>query len=56
MVSCLASRTGAPKDAWAIAHQAHVHALAAAQRARNGLLAVVALLLPAVTGLLLWQK
>jgi divinyl chlorophyllide a 8-vinyl-reductase len=33
LVSCLASRTGAPKDAWAIDHQAHVHALAAAQQA-----------------------
>jgi divinyl chlorophyllide a 8-vinyl-reductase len=33
LVSCLASRTGAPADAWAIDHQAHVHALAAAQRA-----------------------
>lgn len=33
LVSCLASRTGAPQDAWAIDHQAHVHALAAAQRA-----------------------
>jgi divinyl chlorophyllide a 8-vinyl-reductase len=33
LVSCLASRTGAPKDAWAIDHQAHLHALAAAQRA-----------------------
>ncbi len=31
LVSCLASRTGAPKDAWAIDHQAHLHALAAAQ-------------------------
>ncbi len=31
LVSCMASRTGAPKDAWAIDHQAHVHALAAAQ-------------------------
>lgn len=31
MVSCMASRTGAPKDAWAIDHQAHAHALAAAQ-------------------------
>jgi len=30
LVSCLASRTGAPKDAWAIDHQAHVDALAAA--------------------------
>jgi len=33
LVSCLASRTGAPKDAWAIDHQAHLNALAAAQRA-----------------------
>ena len=33
LVSCLASRTGEPKDAWAIDHQAHVHALAAAQDA-----------------------
>jgi divinyl chlorophyllide a 8-vinyl-reductase len=33
LVSCLASRTGAPKDAWAIDHQAHVHALGAAQAA-----------------------
>lgn len=33
VVSCLASRTGAPKDAWAIDHQAHVQALAEAQRA-----------------------
>jgi len=32
-VSCLASRTGAPKDAWAIDHLAHVHALAAAKQA-----------------------
>lgn len=31
LVSCLASRTGAPRDAWAIDHLAHVHALAAAQ-------------------------
>lgn len=30
LVSCLASRTGAPKDAWAIDHLAHVHALEAA--------------------------
>jgi len=30
VVSCLASRTGAPRDAWAIDHQAHVHLLAAA--------------------------
>ncbi len=33
MVSCLASRTGAPKDAWAIDHKAHVDALAAARHA-----------------------
>ena len=33
LVSCLASRTGAPKEAWAIDHQAHVHALRAAQAA-----------------------
>jgi divinyl chlorophyllide a 8-vinyl-reductase len=36
LVSCLASRTGAPRDAWAIDHQAHLHALAAAQRAGVG--------------------
>jgi len=30
LVSCLASRTGAPRDAWAIDHRAHVHALEAA--------------------------
>ncbi len=33
LVSCLASRTGAPKDAWAIDHQAHEHALTAAKAA-----------------------
>ncbi len=33
LVSCLASRTGAPRDAWAIDHQAHVHALGAAKHA-----------------------
>ncbi len=33
LVSCMASRTGTPRDAWAIDHQAHVHALAAAQAA-----------------------
>lgn len=33
LVSCLASRTGAPKDAWAIDHLAHVHALDAARQA-----------------------
>ena len=41
LVSCLASRTGAPQDAWAIDHQAHVHALAAAQK--TGVRAVVLL-------------
>jgi divinyl chlorophyllide a 8-vinyl-reductase len=33
LISCMASRTGAPRDAWAIDHQAHVDALAAAQAA-----------------------
>ena len=33
MVSCLASRTGAPADAWAIDHRAHSFALAAAKNA-----------------------
>ena len=33
VVSCMASRTGAPKDAWAIDHQAHLHLLEAAQTA-----------------------
>jgi divinyl chlorophyllide a 8-vinyl-reductase len=33
LVSCLASRTGAPKDAWKIDLQAHVYALAAAKEA-----------------------
>jgi divinyl chlorophyllide a 8-vinyl-reductase len=33
LVSCMASRTGAPKDAWAIDHRAHVHALEAARHA-----------------------
>jgi divinyl chlorophyllide a 8-vinyl-reductase len=32
LLSCLASRTGAPKDAWAIDHQAHVDALEQARR------------------------
>jgi divinyl chlorophyllide a 8-vinyl-reductase len=32
VVSCLASRTGAPDDAWRIDHQAHMDLLAAAQR------------------------
>ena len=34
LVSCMASRTGAPQDAWAIDYQAHVLALEAARRAR----------------------
>ncbi|MEO1206484.1 MAG: NAD(P)H-binding protein [Pseudomonadota bacterium] len=33
VVSCMASRTGVPRDAWAIDHQAHIHALAAAKDA-----------------------
>jgi divinyl chlorophyllide a 8-vinyl-reductase len=33
LVSCLASRTGAPADAWAIDYQAHANALAAATEA-----------------------
>ena len=33
LVSCLASRTGTPKDAWAIDHDAHLLALAAAKSA-----------------------
>ena len=33
LVSCMASRTGAPSDAWAIDHQAHVNVLVAAQAA-----------------------
>lgn len=33
LVSCLASRTGAPGEAWAIDHQAHVHALSFAREA-----------------------
>ncbi len=33
LVSCLASRTGAPGDAWAIDHQAHLLALDAARHA-----------------------
>ncbi|GAA0303633.1 NAD(P)H-binding protein [Rhodovulum strictum] len=36
LVSCLASRTGAPRDAWAIDHQAHCDALAAARAAGVG--------------------
>jgi divinyl chlorophyllide a 8-vinyl-reductase len=41
LVSCLASRTGAPRDAWAIDHQAHVQALELAQR--NGVTQMVLL-------------
>jgi divinyl chlorophyllide a 8-vinyl-reductase len=33
LVSCLASRTGAPRDAWAIDHRVHVQALTAARAA-----------------------
>ena len=36
LVSCLASRTGAPRDAWAIDHAAHLDALRAAERAGIG--------------------
>lgn len=36
VVSCMASRTGAPKDAWAIDHAAHMNVLAAARRAGVG--------------------
>ena len=33
IVSCMASRTGVPKDAWAIDHRAHLNVLEAAQQA-----------------------
>lgn len=33
VVSCMASRTGAPRDAWAIDHRANLNALEAAQQA-----------------------
>lgn len=36
VVSCMASRTGAPRDAWAVDHQAHVDVLAAARAAGVG--------------------
>ncbi len=36
VVSCLASRTGAPRDAWAIDHRAHLLALEAARDAGVG--------------------
>jgi divinyl chlorophyllide a 8-vinyl-reductase len=31
VVSCLASRTGAPRDAWRVDHDANVHLFAAAK-------------------------
>ena len=33
VISCMASRTGSPRDAWRVDHQAHVHALEARQAA-----------------------
>jgi divinyl chlorophyllide a 8-vinyl-reductase len=36
VVSCMASRTGAPKDAWAVDHRAHLNALEAARQAGVG--------------------
>jgi divinyl chlorophyllide a 8-vinyl-reductase len=36
VVSCMASRTGSPGDAWAIDHRAHLNVLAAAQHAGVG--------------------
>jgi divinyl chlorophyllide a 8-vinyl-reductase len=36
IVSCMASRTGAPDDAWAIDHRAHLNALKAARQAGIG--------------------
>jgi divinyl chlorophyllide a 8-vinyl-reductase len=33
VISCMASRTGVPRDAWAVDYQAHVDILAAAQQA-----------------------
>ena len=36
VVSCMASRTGAPRDAWAVDYQAHVDVLAAARDAGVG--------------------
>jgi len=33
VISCMASRTGSPQDAWRVDYQAHVHALEAAQAA-----------------------
>jgi divinyl chlorophyllide a 8-vinyl-reductase len=36
VLSCMASRSGAPADAWAVDHRAHLHVLAAAQAAGVG--------------------
>ncbi len=36
VISCMASRTGAPKDAWAVDHRAHLNVLEAAQKAGVG--------------------
>jgi divinyl chlorophyllide a 8-vinyl-reductase len=36
VISCLASRTGAPRDAWAVDHQAHMNLLEAARAAQVG--------------------
>lgn len=36
VMSCMASRTGVPRDAWAVDHQAHLHVLAAAREAGVG--------------------
>ena len=36
VISCMASRTGAPADAWAVDYQAHLNVLRAAQRAGTG--------------------
>ena len=36
VVSCMASRTGAPRDAWAVDHRAHLDVLAAAREAGVG--------------------
>jgi divinyl chlorophyllide a 8-vinyl-reductase len=36
VVSCMASRTGAPKDAWAVDHRAHLNVLDAARRTGVG--------------------
>jgi divinyl chlorophyllide a 8-vinyl-reductase len=36
VVSCMASRTGVPADAWAVDHAAHIHVLHAAKRAGVG--------------------